>query len=152
MSPSEGNSTPLQCSCLENPRDGGAWWAAIYGVSQSRTRLKRFSSSSSSSSRRLLSRLNEITLVLSTLPGIWRGFQKASYYYCYCSYHSSHVTTGKLRHKEVKNLTKIPTDLGLKPRSYDSLSCILVYALLRIFLGDGGRQATSAYFSRWEHK
>ena len=40
---------PLQCSCLENPRDGGAWWAAIYGVAQSRTRLKRLSSSSSSS-------------------------------------------------------------------------------------------------------
>ena len=39
---------PLQCSCLENPRDGGAWWAAIYGVTQSRTRLKRLSSSSSS--------------------------------------------------------------------------------------------------------
>ena len=37
----------LQCSCLENPRDGGAWWAAVYGVSQSRTRLKRLSSSSS---------------------------------------------------------------------------------------------------------
>ena len=47
----EGNGNPLQCSCLENPRDGGAWWAAIYGVAQSRTRLKRFSSSSSSSSR-----------------------------------------------------------------------------------------------------
>ena len=48
----EGNGTPLQCSCLENPRDGGAWWAAIYGVAQSRTRLKRLSSSSSSSSKR----------------------------------------------------------------------------------------------------
>ena len=36
----KGNGNPLQCSCLENPRDGGAWWAAIYGVSQSRTRLK----------------------------------------------------------------------------------------------------------------
>ena len=43
----EGNSNPLQCSCLENPRDRGAWWAAVYGVAQSRTRLKRFSSSSS---------------------------------------------------------------------------------------------------------
>ena len=42
----EGNGTPLQCSCLENPRDGGTWWAAIYGVSQSRTRLKQLSSSS----------------------------------------------------------------------------------------------------------
>ena len=43
-----GNGNPLQCSCLENPRDGGAWWAAVYGVAQSRTRLKRLSSSSSS--------------------------------------------------------------------------------------------------------
>ena len=40
----EGNGNPLQCSCLENPRDRGAWWAAIYGVAQSRTRLKRLSS------------------------------------------------------------------------------------------------------------
>ena len=44
----EGNGTPLQCSGLENPRDGEAWWAAVYGVAQSRTRLKRLSSSSSS--------------------------------------------------------------------------------------------------------
>ena len=42
----EGSGNPLQYSCLENPRDGGAWWAAIYGVAQSRTRLKRLSSSS----------------------------------------------------------------------------------------------------------
>ena len=46
----EGNGNPLHRSCLENPRDGGAWWAAVYGVAQSRTRLKRLSSSSSSSS------------------------------------------------------------------------------------------------------
>ena len=43
----ERNGNPLQCSCLENPRDGGAWWAAVYGVAQSRTRLQRLSSSSS---------------------------------------------------------------------------------------------------------
>ena len=42
----EGNGTPLQYSCLENPRDGGAWWAAVYGVAQSQTRLKWLSSSS----------------------------------------------------------------------------------------------------------
>ena len=42
----EGNGNPLQCSCLENPRDGVAWWAAVYGVTQSRTRLKWLSSSS----------------------------------------------------------------------------------------------------------
>ena len=44
----EGNGNPLQCSCLENPKDWGAWWAAVSGVTQSRTRLKRLSSSSSS--------------------------------------------------------------------------------------------------------
>ena len=43
----EGNGNPLQCSCLENSKDGGALWAAVYGVTQSRTRLKRLSSSSS---------------------------------------------------------------------------------------------------------
>ena len=43
----EGNGNPLQYSSLENPRDGGAWWAAVYGVTQSQTRLKRLSSSSS---------------------------------------------------------------------------------------------------------
>ena len=44
----EGNGNPLRCSCLENPRDGGAWWAAVYEVAQSRTGLKRLSSRSSS--------------------------------------------------------------------------------------------------------
>ena len=44
----EGNGNPLQCSCLENPRDGGAWWAAVHGVTQSRTQLKQLSSSSNS--------------------------------------------------------------------------------------------------------
>ena len=45
----EGNGNPLQCSCLENPREGRAWWATVYGVAQSWTRLKRLSSNSSSS-------------------------------------------------------------------------------------------------------
>ena len=48
MNTEEGNGNPLQCSCLENPRDGGAWWAAICGVAQSRTQLKQLSSSSRS--------------------------------------------------------------------------------------------------------
>ena len=47
----EGNGNPLQCSCLENPRDGRAWWAAVYGVAESQTRLKWCSSSSSSFAR-----------------------------------------------------------------------------------------------------
>ena len=42
----EGNGNPLQCSCLENPRDGEAWWAVVSGVAQSRTRLKQLNSSS----------------------------------------------------------------------------------------------------------
>ena len=46
--PGGGNAYPLQYSCLENPRDGGAWWAAVSGVAQSQTQLKRLSSSSSS--------------------------------------------------------------------------------------------------------
>ena len=45
----EGNGNPLQCPCLKNPKDGGAWWAAVCGVAQSGTRLTRLSSSSSSS-------------------------------------------------------------------------------------------------------
>ena len=49
----EGNGNPLQCSCLENPRDRGAWWIAVYGVAQSRTRLKWLSSSSRVSARPL---------------------------------------------------------------------------------------------------
>ena len=47
----EGNGNPLQCSCLEDPRDGGAWWADVYGDAQSRTRLKRLSSSSNDNTR-----------------------------------------------------------------------------------------------------
>ena len=53
----EGNGNPLQCSCLENPKDRGAWWAAICGVAQSWTQLKRLSSSGSGS---LLSDLRAI--------------------------------------------------------------------------------------------
>ena len=48
----EGNGNPLQCSCLDNPRDGGAWWAAIYGVAQSQTQLKQLSSSSKHSKQK----------------------------------------------------------------------------------------------------
>ena len=51
------------CSCLENPRDGGAWWAAIYGVPQSRTRLKRLSSSSS-----IWAMVSQVELMVKNLP------------------------------------------------------------------------------------
>ena len=65
----EGNGNPLQCSCLESPRDGGAWWAAIYGVAQSRTWLKRFSSSSSSRYRyKIPSVVDQIRSVAQSCP------------------------------------------------------------------------------------
>ena len=51
----EGNGNPFQCSCLENPRDRGAWWAAIYAVAQSRTRLKWLSSSTANRKHKVLS-------------------------------------------------------------------------------------------------
>ena len=64
---------PLQCSCLESPRDGGAWWAAIYGVAQSRTQLKWLSSSSSRVSSR--SRVLASVLLLQRL-GAWSLVRK----------------------------------------------------------------------------
>ena len=69
----EGNGNPLQCSCLENPMDGGAWWAAVYGASQSRTRLKRLSSSSSKPSKPSLSSLwtiDDFGVFSSYAPGL----------------------------------------------------------------------------------
>ena len=74
----EGNGNLLQCSCLENPRDGASWWAAIYGVAESRTRLKRLSSSSSSSSTLTLGEGNGTPLQYSCLEnpmdgGAWKA-------------------------------------------------------------------------------
>ena len=64
----EGNGNPFQCSCLENPRDGGAWWAAVYGVAQSRPRLKRLSSSSSP--------------LVSACPWLLEPFPKLDFPFC----------------------------------------------------------------------
>ena len=61
----EGNGNPLQCSCLENPRDGGAWWAAVYGVTQSRTRLKRLSSTANMDNNLSISYKARHTLAMS---------------------------------------------------------------------------------------
>ena len=66
----EGNGNPLQCSCLENPRDRGAWWAAVCGVTHSWTRLKRLSSSSKDTCT-CYSRLSIITTNISITP-IWK--------------------------------------------------------------------------------
>ena len=99
----EGNGNPLQYSCLENPRDGGAWWAAVCGVAESRTRLKRLSSSSSkpvsavSSSLQLL-----ITLSFQLLrPQIWKS--------------SLTILFLKPNIKSISNLAVVSHILGLRP-------------------------------------
>ena len=73
----EGNGNPLQCSCLETPRDRGAWWAAVYGVAQSQTRLKRLSSSSSKDK---IMNTNLWIKVLALLKSIdtWRQKEKGA--------------------------------------------------------------------------
>ena len=73
-SPGEGNGNPLQYSCLENPRDRGAWWAAIYGVAQSQTRLKRLCSSSRIIIKYSTNALGEVHTGLS--PSLWFVLRK----------------------------------------------------------------------------
>ena len=65
----EGNGSPLQCSCLEDPRDGGAWWAAVYGVTQSWTLLKRLSSSRGSKDKESAYNAGDCGL----MPGLGRS-------------------------------------------------------------------------------
>ena len=79
----EGNGNPLQCPCLENPRDGGAWWAAVYGVAQSRTRQKRLSSSSSSRifNRGLDTHYYSTECWLHELVAILKSFKNVSVFY-----------------------------------------------------------------------
>ena len=64
----EGNGNPLQCSCLENPKDGGAWWAVIYGVAQSQTWLKWLSSSSSIADKISKARFWRVWLLSLVVP------------------------------------------------------------------------------------
>ena len=95
-----GNGNPLQCSCLENPRDGGAWWAAICGVAQSQTRLKRLSGSS----RVTNTHGNYFSLLSKELLGPETVF-------CSCHYHTLmhphprfHPETSSVRHSPTRNM------------------------------------------------
>ena len=71
----EGNGNPLQCSCLENPRDRVACWAAVYGVAQSQTRLKRLSSSSSRRNGQIIRKVQSS----KTEPGRSRNYEQPNY-------------------------------------------------------------------------
>ena len=76
----EGNGNPLQFSCLENPRDGGAWWAAVYGVAQSRTQLKRLSSSRSSSKQNKM-HVTYVGWLVDLLPLTTQGNQVSGIFF-----------------------------------------------------------------------
>ena len=92
----EGNGNPLQCSCLEKPRDGGAWWAAIYGVAQSPTRLKQLSSSSSEEElNSLLMKVKEE----SEKAGLKFNIQKTKVMA------SSHITTWQIDREKVETVS-----------------------------------------------
>ena len=93
----KGNGNPFQCSCLKNPRDGGAWWAAVYGVSQSRTWLKRLSSSSSSMRNK-----NEI-------------FTKNSRFQIFLKYQNKHIKLIKLLIKNNKGAKHFPQNFFFLP-------------------------------------
>ena len=103
----EGNGNPLQCSCLENPRDGGAWWAAVYGVAQSRTWLKWLSSSSSMFKARTHCRFQYQSSVICNQKG-WASYHLPRDMYQGLAMHcwSSHLggATG-----EARDLAKHPT-------------------------------------------
>ena len=90
----EGNGNPLQCSCLENPRDGGAWWAAVY-VTWSQTRLKRLSSSSMLLKYVLLFNMNLL----------YRSSAIDSHFDLQCSNFLEHSVVNKIDIKE-ENLMK----------------------------------------------
>ena len=72
----KGNGNPLQCSCLENPRDGGAWWAAVYGVAQSRTRLKWLSLAHTSKVMLNILQAKLQQYMNHKLPDVQAGFRK----------------------------------------------------------------------------
>ena len=84
----EGNGTPLQCSCLENPRDRGASWAAVYGVAQSRTRLKQLSSSSSESID-CLEKYTHFHCIDSSDPLTW--YVSSSIYFIFDFFHQCFI-------------------------------------------------------------
>ena len=94
----EGNGNPLRCSCLENPRDRGAWWAAVYGVAQSRKRLKQLSSSSQYSLASLVAQ------TVKNLPATWATWVQSLGWY-------DPLEEGMAAHSSIR-AWRIPMDRG----------------------------------------
>ena len=119
----EGNGDPLQCSCLENPRDRGAWWAAVYGVTQSQTRLKRLSSSSR-----------------NRLPYTWRSFivfysisndSWASQLFTECVSEATNNYCLLLLLIRKKSISDSNNDRGMQEdTNFFCLKCLIIYGML----------------------
>ena len=124
----KGNGNPLQCSCLENPRDRGAWWAAVYGVTHSRTRLKWLSSSKEPGRLHFmgLQRVGQDwatnTLTLNT------GTLMASSSLLSFKVYSNVTLTGELFQPTLTNATNTPLML------LNSLPCLVLFSVAQITL------------------
>ena len=134
----EGNGNPLQCSCLEKPRDGEAWWAAVYGVAQSRTWLKRLSSSNS-----WFQNVNETKTIRGLSNNSIRDYCSYSCYYLY-HFHlllASDISTCSCRNvcpllellePDLPPVTKKVIDLFTKPLKFLSA----LYPILALSAAD----------------
>ena len=98
----EGNGNPLQCSCLENLRDGGAWWAAVYGVSQSQTWLKRLSRSRSSSF--FIVQFSHELASIHISPPFWTSFPSPSNLLLNVFIHTENVRVCRERQQEREHM------------------------------------------------
>ena len=112
----EGNGNPLQCSCLENPRDERGWWATVYGVAQSRTQLKRLSSSSSIPEINTLLSVN-FTSINKTKSKIQTPPQKKTF--CTSLGHSKHPKHGRSSNSN-------DSDVSINIDTYVSQNSILI--------------------------
>ena len=124
----EGKGNPLQCSCLENPRDGGAWWAAVYGVAQSRTRLKRLSSSSSDLIIEYISCIRAIKSLLSVLKSFLlhaRHIPNTNYSLFLTKRHVENIYSGtthnRFKLKAAQMFISSRTDKQIVVYSYDGI-------------------------------
>ena len=120
----EGNGNPLQCSCLENPRDWGAWWAAVYGVAQSWTRLKRLSSSSIALTRWIFVR-KVMSLLFNTLSRFAIAFLTRSKHFLISWLQS--LSTVILEPKEIKSVTASAFSLSICHEVIGPDAIILVF-------------------------